>query len=195
MSKTCYRYFGGLLNVQEKWLNKMAAKGYRLVRSDKMLYEFEECAPNDVQYRMEFIGQKTKNSAEDYRDFLEGMGYKVFYKSINLNYSIGKVRYRPWAQKGARIATNSTTFNRELFIVEKDNDGKPFELHTSFEDRAKYYQNIRNAWLWVFIVVALSGALVRSIFWGIIALIALIPVVVYQIQIFKNRHNANIQEW
>ena len=30
MSKKCYRYFGGLLNTQAKWLNKMAEKGYRL---------------------------------------------------------------------------------------------------------------------------------------------------------------------
>ena len=37
----------------------------------------------------------------------------------------GKVRLRPWAEKGGRIATNATTFNRELLIVEKDNDGKP----------------------------------------------------------------------
>ena len=33
MSKKCYRYFGGLLNTQAKWLNKMAEKGYRLVRT------------------------------------------------------------------------------------------------------------------------------------------------------------------
>ena len=47
-------------------------------------------------------------------------------KNINLNYSVGKVRWRPWAEIGGRIATNTTTFNRELLIVEKENDGKPF---------------------------------------------------------------------
>lgn len=26
-----YRFFGGLLKTQEKWLNKMSAKGFRLV--------------------------------------------------------------------------------------------------------------------------------------------------------------------
>ena len=41
MSKKCYRYFGGLLQKQEDWLNKMAEQGYRLIRVDKMLYEFE----------------------------------------------------------------------------------------------------------------------------------------------------------
>ena len=63
------------------------------------------------------------------------MGYKVFFKNINLNYSVGKVRLRPWAEMGGCIATNATTFNRELLIVEKSNDGKPFELHTSYADR------------------------------------------------------------
>ena len=45
MSKKCYRYFGGLLQKQEKWLNKMAEQGYRLISADKMLYEFEKCNP------------------------------------------------------------------------------------------------------------------------------------------------------
>lgn len=105
--KRQYRFFGGLLNAQEKWLNKMASKGYRLVRVGKLLYEFEECEPEQKQYCVEFIGQKSKGSAEEYKNFLEDMGYKVFYKNINLNYSIGKVRWRPWAEKGGQIATNS----------------------------------------------------------------------------------------
>ena len=41
MSKKCYRFFGGLLTAQEHWLNKMSEKGYRLIRTEKMLYEFE----------------------------------------------------------------------------------------------------------------------------------------------------------
>ena len=84
-----------------------------------MLYEFEECKPNEVKYCVEFIGEKSKENAKDYSLFLEDMGYKVFFKNINLNYSVGKVRWRPWAEKGGRIATNTTTFNRELLIVEK----------------------------------------------------------------------------
>ena len=43
MSKKYYRFFGGLLTAQEHWLNKMSEKGYRLIRAEKMLYEFEEC--------------------------------------------------------------------------------------------------------------------------------------------------------
>ena len=45
-----YRYFGGFLISQEKWLNKMAQKGYRLVKVGKLLYEFESCTPGQYQY-------------------------------------------------------------------------------------------------------------------------------------------------
>ena len=118
MSKKCYRFFGGLLNAQAKWLNKMSEKGYQLVRTGTLLYEFEKCKPDEVTYCVEFIGEKSKENATDYADFLEDMGYKVFFKNINLNYSVGKVRWRPWAERGGRIATNTTTFNREILIVQ-----------------------------------------------------------------------------
>ncbi len=152
MSKKLYRYFGGLIQARQNWLNKMAEQGYRLIAVDKMLFEFEECPPGSVQYQVEYIGSKSQNSAKDYFNFLEDMGYKVFFKNINLNYSIGKVRYRPWAEKGGCVATNSTTFNRELLIVEKEVDGKPFELHTSFEDKIQYYERLRKPYF-TFIVL------------------------------------------
>lgn len=195
MSKKYYRFFGGLLTAQANWLNKMSEKGYRLIRTGKMLYEFEECKPNQVKYCVEFIGQKSKDNAKDYHDFLEDMGYKVFYKSINLNYSIGKVRWRPWAEKGGRIATNATTFNRELLIVEKANDGKPFELHTSYEDKESYYSNLRNPWLLMVLMFAIFTVVNRSIVLGMLTLILLIPVLVYQAEIMKNRHEAKTKEW
>lgn len=195
MSKKYYRFFGDLLTAQANWLNKMSEKGYRLIRTGKMLYEFEECKPNQVKYCVEFIGQKSKDNAKDYHDFLEDMGYKVFYKSINLNYSIGKVRWRPWAEKGGRIATNATTFNRELLIVEKANDGKPFELHTSYEDKESYYSNLRNPWLLMVLMFAIFTVANRSIVLGMLTLILLIPVLVYQAEIMKNRHEAKTKEW
>jgi len=62
MRKKCYHFFGGLLNAQANWLNKMSEKGYRLIRAGKMLYEFEECKPNEVKYCVEFIGEKSKEN-------------------------------------------------------------------------------------------------------------------------------------
>lgn len=195
MSKKCYRYFGGLLNAQTNWLNRMAEKGYRLIRTGKLLYEFEECHPNQVQYCVDFIGQKSKANTKDYHDFLEDMGYRVFYKNINLNYSVGKVRWRLWGEKGGRIATNANTFNRELLIVEKENDGKPFELHTSYEDKESYYSNLRNPWLLMLLMVAVFAVMYRSITFGVLALVFAIPVSVYQSQIMQIRSEAKIREW
>lgn len=90
MSKKYYRFFGGLLTAQEHWLNKMSEKGYHLIRTEKMLYELEECKPDQVKYCVEFIGQKSKAGASDYHEFLEGMGYKVFYKIKNISQVISK---------------------------------------------------------------------------------------------------------
>lgn len=194
MSKKYYRFFGGLLSTQEKWLNKMSEKGFRLIKTGKMLYEFEECKPEQVRYRVEFIGQKSRDNAEDYRIFLEDMGYRVFYKNINLNFSLLKMRLRPWAEKGGRIATNFTTYNRELLIVEKENDGKPFELHTSYEDRENYYRNLRDPWLFILIFAAIGAAAYRSVIFGVLALLLLIPVLLYQAQMTKNKHEAKISE-
>lgn len=91
MSKKCYHFFGGLLAAQEKWLNKMSSKGYRLIRTGKMLYEFEQCNPNEFQYRIDFIGEKSKTGADEYRSFLEDMGYKVFSRTSILTIRLEKL--------------------------------------------------------------------------------------------------------
>lgn len=41
MNKRIYRYFGGFLEKQGRFLNEMSAKGYRLVKTGELLYEFE----------------------------------------------------------------------------------------------------------------------------------------------------------
>lgn len=72
--------FGGLLNTQEKWLNKMSEKGYRLVRTGKLLYEFEKCKPDEVTYCVEFIGEKSKESSIDYANFWRIWDIRCFLK-------------------------------------------------------------------------------------------------------------------
>lgn len=121
--------------------------------------------------------------------------FVIYDKNINLNYSVGKVRWRPWAERGGRIATNTTTFNREILIVEKANDGKPFELHTSYDDKEKYYRNLRNPWLFLLLMFALFAVTKQSIIFGIFALVSVIPGSIYQIQIMKIRKEAKTQEW
>ena len=80
MSKKCYRFFGGLLNAQAKWLNKMSEKGYRLVRTGRVLYEFEECSPDEVTYCVEFIGEKSKRECNGLRCFFGGYGLQGIFQ-------------------------------------------------------------------------------------------------------------------
>lgn len=195
MSKKCYRYYGGLLVSQANWLNKMAEKGYRLIRTGKMLYEFEECTPGQYQYCVEFIGQKSRESAADYARFLEDVGYRVFFKNINLNWNVGKVVVRPWAEQGGRLATNSTTFNRELLIVEKATDGKPFELHSTYEDKANYCRLIRRPWLYLFLVSVVLGILMRTWVWGIFGAVSAVGLLICQIELLRLNKQAKTKEW
>ncbi len=193
--KKCYRFFGGLLNAQEKWLNKMADKGYRLIRTSELLYEFEQCGSKRVRYCVEFIGQKSKSSVREYHNFLEDMGYRVFYKNINLNYSVGKIRWRPWAEKCGQIAANGTTFNRELLIVEREDDGKPFSLHTTYEDKQNYYKSVRKPYLFLFAFSAILGIVMQAWAWGIFAAAFLVPAIFYQIEVMQLKRQARTKEW
>ena len=80
-------------------------------------------------------------------------------------------------------------------IMQLYNDGKPFDLHTSYEDRANYYSNLRNPWLLLMLMLAEFATVNRSVILGIVAVIFLIPVIIYQLQIMKNRHEAKMKEW
>lgn len=194
MSKKCYRFFGGLLNIQENWLNKMSKRGYRLVRTEKLLYEFENCDSEEYQYVVDFIGEKPQKDVNHYKKFLWDMGYNTFYKNINLNYSIGKVRFRLWTDKGDKIANNSNTFNKELLIVEKLNDGKPFSLYTTSDDKIHYYKKLIKPWISLFVLSLIVGIIKFSngvIFFGFISIVSTI---LYSIQIFKIKLNSQIEE-
>ena len=195
MRKKCYRFFGALLTSQGNWLNKMSEKGFRLVRAGKLLYEFEPCTPGQYQYQVELVADKSKENAEDYALFLEDIGYRVFFKNINLNYSVGKIRWRPWTEKGGTISTNKTTFNRELLIVEKINDGKPFELHTSYEDKAIYCRKLQKLWFFLFLTAVIMGIFMRTWILGTISAVSLIVLIVYQIEHMKLQKKKKKKEW
>lgn len=194
MNKKFYRFYGGLIALQEAWLNKMAASGYRLTRTTKAMYEFEPCRPGQYQYRVEFIAHKSRQGGEDYARFLTDCGCQVFFKNINLNYSFGKVVGRPWAEPGGRLASTATTYNRELLIVEKENDGKAFELHTTLADKLAYCKIQQKPWLFLFLVSAGCGLLFRQAAWAFFALPSLAGLIVYEVKCAKLKKNADLTE-
>lgn len=148
MRKKCYRYFGGLLQSQERWLNRMAARGWRLTGAGKLSYEFEACAPGEYEYRVEFVAQMDYEKSRDYKAFLKELGYEVFYKNVNLNWSVGKAVWRPWGQGAGQISTSPGSFNKELMLVGRRADGLPFELHTTAEDKEDYARMLSHAFLY-----------------------------------------------
>ncbi len=159
MSKTVFRYFFDFLDGQERWLNSMAERGYRLKKCGKMTYTFEECKPNEYEYAIEFVGDRAYSKAKDYCRYLESMGYRTFTKNINLNFSYGKVRWRPYGKGMGQIATSPGGFNKELLILEKKKDGNPFELHTDIHDKLNSYKSVRQTYSWSVLMISALGVM------------------------------------
>ena len=139
-----YRYFFIFMTAQENWLNKMASNGYRLINTTKLAYEFETCDRDKYEYCIEFIGNKSYNDLVNYKSFIEQMGYKTFIKNININYSYGKVHWRPTGKGIGQLATSPGGYNKELLIIEKSKDGKPFNIYSNYKDLINYYIPLRN---------------------------------------------------
>ncbi len=189
-----YRYFWTLLGAQASWLNKMSDRGLRLSRTEKLLYEFEPCQPGAYRYCVEFVAHLSRDRAEDYARFLEDCGYRTWFKNSNLNWNVGKVEGRPWAEPGGRLASNATTYNRELLIVEKANDGRPFQLHTTHQDKASYYRAQRRPALFLFAVMAPLALLLRSWPAAVFAALALALLIRYQFALSKLKREGGIAE-
>lgn len=180
----------------------MAARGYRLKHCGKITYTFDTCRPGEYEYAVEFVGDRSYSKAKDYCEYLEEMGFRTLTKNINLNFSYGKVKWRPYAKGMRQIATSPGGINKELLIVEKKKDGNSFELHTDVRDRLDAYKAVRRAYSWaalmMFGLVAMAfipnvSSLPAAITWGFRAVIAvvgtliLIPAVKYTL--LANRLN------
>lgn len=202
MTKTSFRYFFDFVDGQEKWLNRMAEKGYRLKTCGKALYTFERCEPGEYEYAVEFVADKSYKNIKDYKAFLESMDYRTFYKNVNLNFSIGKIKWRPWARCMGQIATSPGGFNKELLIVEKPKDGVPFELHTDLKDLLLGYQTLRKAYLWSvapFLALLVITLLPDLRIWPAALLAALVipwsvPIIKYSKCIDKLKQQVNTYE-
>ena len=189
-----YRYFWTLLAAQSHWLNKMADRGLRLSRTEKLLYEFQPCAPGQYRYCVEFVAHLSREKAEDYARFLEDCGYRTWFKNANLDWNVGKVVGRPWAEPGGRLASNATTYNRELLIVEKENDGKPFRLHTALEDQIRYRKAQRRPALFLLAVMTPLAALTRSWPAALFAALALAVLIRHQLALAGLKKQGGITE-
>lgn len=198
-----YRFFGGFLDTQENWLNEMARKGFRLVQTGRISYDFEQCEPGEYQYAIEFVAHKSPDSVKEYHAFLEELGYKVFYKNMNLNVSFAKLRWRPFGERMGQISTNPGSYNKEIFIIEKKNDGKAFELRTTNHDKVEYYRPLRNTWLTIAVIlftisvwsyISKSFISKEVVVFALVGIVCIIPAIQYQTWISHFSACASIEE-
>lgn len=167
MSKKVYRYFFDFLDGQAEWLNEMASQGWRLVKCGQLSYEFERCDPGEAEYAVEFVAHNAYSESKTYKEFLDTLGYKTFYKNVNVGIAVGKVKWRPWAEGKGQIVTAPGGYFKELLIVEKKRDGKPFELHTDLTDKLSLYKRVRKSCIWsagsmfALLVMCLSFAVIN----------------------------------
>lgn len=139
-----FKIFLSPMKKQENWLNQMVEKGYSLVNVGRFFYTFENCKPNEYQYAIDYVGNKSYKELKEYQQFLEEIGIKYYEKPINIGQiSWGKARLRPFANPGGRIATSKGMINKELLILEKKSDGKPFEIYSNIEDKIYRLKEIR----------------------------------------------------
>jgi hypothetical protein len=68
------------------------------------------------------------------------------------------VKYRPYANKGGRVATSWGMINRELLVLEKENNGKPFNIYSNVEDKIQALKERRkpHIYMFIFIIVMLG---------------------------------------
>lgn len=138
------------------WLNKMSNSGFRLLKTGNIFFYFEKCEKGKYKYAVDYVANKSYEELKDYEEFLKRMGIR----SIEKPASIGKmskwnVRYRPFADKGARIATSNGMIKREYLCLEKINDGKPFEIYSDLDSKINAIKNMRKP--------VLSGAIFLGI--------------------------------
>lgn len=140
---------------RERYLNRMAEKGYRLVKSGAFLHQFIESEDKNYRYNVEYIGHLNNEGRKKYIEFLDELGINSFSAPINMGkFAIGNVRFRPYADKDGMIATSMGMINREILISEKIDDGKFFETFSDDEDKIENLKKRTKPYIYLLIFTA-----------------------------------------
>lgn len=151
-----FRIFINPIEGQEKWLNEKAKEGLRLLKAGRFIYKFEKSEPMKYQYAVDYTGNKTISECKEYESFLSEVEIKYFEKPLNLGqFSVGRVKYRPYANPGGKMATSQGMINRELLILEKRNNGKPFDIYSNISDKIMSLRERRKPYIYLFIFMLL----------------------------------------
>lgn len=159
-----FKIFLNPIEGQEKWLNAKAVEGLKLSKVGKFIYEFKRCKPNQYQYAVDYIGNKSNEERKDYENFLEDVEINYYEKPINLGqFSIGRVKYRPYANSGGKLATSGGMINRELLILEKENNGRPFNIYNNLKDKILALKERRKPYIYLSVFIIIMGLYINLI--------------------------------
>lgn len=151
-----YRYFAFCIQAQERYLNRMASKGYRLTKCHIASYEFEK-TKEALCYELVYIADRNATSFHQFQAMLDELHYTYFFKNINLNYTLKRAKLR-FTGHGLHMQTTEDLINRELLIIEKPLDCASF-LYNSIEEWIYYYKGIRNVVIQYVILVGVFACL------------------------------------
>lgn len=151
-----FKFFLNPMTGLTKWLNEMSDKGYKLSKVGNICYCFEESEKGKYRYAVDFVANKSYSALKDYEEFLEESNIRYIERAGNIGkVSLGNLRYRPFADSGAKIATSNGMINKEFLILEKENDGRPFEIYTNVEDKINAMKIMRKPTIAMIIFIGL----------------------------------------
>ena len=135
----------------------MAGQGWRLHKTNPIYYDFTSCEANTYEYRLDFVALYSNQKLANYTQLLLEQGYNCFFKNLNINFSLGKMRFRPYAEKGGHLASTTGTYNKEILIIEKKRDEESFDIHSNYRDIVKWLISIRRIYLAYLFAVTVSA--------------------------------------
>lgn len=190
----------------------------KLSGAGRFIYEFKKCKPNQYQYAVDYIGNKSNIQRKEYESFLDDIDINYYEMPLNIwQFSIGRVKFRSYANRGGKIATSSGMINRELLILERENNGKPFNIYSNVKDKIMSLKERRKPHIYLLIFMVLMELYndfigkpfidisyfsnrnsldknTLSIFLGIIAIISMVRIVRLSLLIKTLNKKTSIQQ-
>ncbi|MGX7441537.1 DUF2812 domain-containing protein [Aerococcus urinae] len=119
MMVTKFKAFFNPIEGRQEYLNTLADQAYRLLSSGGLLQRFQRSDTQPLHYTVQYIGHMVPKERKDYCKFLEGLGYQTFFAPLNMGkFTLGNVRWRPYNNGRAALATSLGMINHEILIIE-----------------------------------------------------------------------------
>lgn len=189
------KFFGPFLDKQQQWLNQKAAEGMRLVKVGRNGYTFENCGDERYVYSVEFIGGMSEKLFQNYTKFLKQAGYGFFSKGLNMDGGLGPMRRRPFGES-LDPEEAPGVYGAELLILEKEEDGLPFELSVDHAAQLDYLRRLGtmhkigvgagvfgSAWL---VIRSTMGLTPWGATWLFVVFVLLLCIPIFQCRIVAN---------